>query len=331
MWISQIFRQWSNGIFFPIFTEVQIINLIIKLSMRKLLLSALLVATGISQAQTTVFEDSFDTYTDFAITGVGSWTMIDGDLRPTYGFTGVTFLNSGAAKAFQVFNSTTTAPPLTASASSDWTARTGDKAMVCFAAVPNLAVSQNDDWLISPAITLGTDTNTLSFWAKSCDTEFGDEQFGVYVSTTGTAVSDFVPYEEFIMSPADLTYYEYTFDLTDYATQTVYIAIRCTSADMFGFMVDDFKVTTTGLGLPNFFNQNFAAYPNPANDVLNLNSKNGLVINGVQLTDLNGRVVRNLNGGVTEMQINLSDLASGAYFLKVQSDAGVGVHKILKK
>jgi hypothetical protein len=65
--------------------------------------------------------------------------------------------------------------------------------------------------------------------------------------------------------------------------------------------------------------------------VLNLNSTTGVQIDQVQLADLNGRIVRNIEtGSVTETQINMGDLASGVYFLKVQSSAGTGVKKIIK-
>ena len=52
------------------------------------------------KAQTVLFEDSFETYTDFAIANVGNWTLTDVDLKPTYGFTGITFPNTGVAKSF---------------------------------------------------------------------------------------------------------------------------------------------------------------------------------------------------------------------------------------
>ncbi|MGL6128843.1 MAG: T9SS C-terminal target domain-containing protein, partial [Chryseobacterium artocarpi] len=75
--------------------------------MKKTLLLGAFLGLCSLNAQTTIFEDSFETYTDFAISNVGNWTLTDVDLAPTYGFEGVEFLNSGEAKSFQVFNSTT--------------------------------------------------------------------------------------------------------------------------------------------------------------------------------------------------------------------------------
>ena len=90
--------------------------------MKKILFSlfvtAALCATNTMKAQTVLFEDSFETYTDFAIANVGNWTLTDVDMKTTYGFNGVTYPNTSVAKSFQVFNSTMTTPPLTPSATS---------------------------------------------------------------------------------------------------------------------------------------------------------------------------------------------------------------------
>lgn len=219
--------------------------------MKKILFSLLAIAgissTNLVNAQYVVFQDSFETYTDFAIANVGNWTLRDVDLSPTYGFNGITFANTGVAKAYQVFNSTTTTPPMTATATSNWTAKTGNKMMVAFASImpADGGTGPNNDWLISPQIQLAADGGSLSFWGKGCDATYGAEQFRVYVSTTGTAVSDFTPLAAVATTPSDAAWHEYTYSLAAYQSQNVYIAIQCTSVDQFGFGVDDFKVTTT--------------------------------------------------------------------------------------
>ena len=82
--------------------------------MKKLLLSLLFISGLSSNAQVTVFEDSFETYTNFAITGFGGWQTIDVDLLTTYGVgTGISWLNNGAPQAFMVYNPSATTPPVT--------------------------------------------------------------------------------------------------------------------------------------------------------------------------------------------------------------------------
>lgn len=101
------------------------------------------------------------------------------------------------------------------------------------------------------------------------------------------------------------------------------------NSDIIG--IDTFSVDRPTAGTSDFFAKNFSVYPNPSTGIVNLASKNNASINAIQLTDLNGRVVKNLNAnGVTDMQINISDLTSGVYFLNIQTDAGSGTTKIVK-
>lgn len=212
--------------------------------MKKLLLPIIIGLSCSSNfnAQHTVFHDNFESYANFGISTIGSWTLTDVDAKTTYGFQGIQFPNTGVAKSFQVFNSTLTTPVMTPTDTSDWSARSGEKTMVSFGAT---SAPWSNDWMITPQIQLASDGGSLSFWAKSCDATYGAEKFRVYVSITGTAVANFTPLAAMVTTPSDATWYEYTYDLSAYAGQQVYVAIQCTSDDQFGFAVDDFKITST--------------------------------------------------------------------------------------
>ncbi|MCY1221306.1 hypothetical protein D3C87_342720 [compost metagenome] len=100
------------------------------------------------------------------------------------------------------------------------------------------------------------------------------------------------------------------------------------NSDIIG--IDTFSVDRT-LNTSDFFANNFSMYPNPSTGLVNLASKNNVAINTIQITDLNGRVVRNINtNSVSETQINISDLTTGMYFLNIQTDLGSGTTKIVK-
>lgn len=308
--------------------------------MKKLLLLLFLPLAFNSIAQTVLFEDSFELNSDFAIANfTDNWTVSDIDLQRTYGFQGTTFANSGVPKSFQAFNATTTTPPITTvSAAQDWNARTGNLHMVCFAStgvVPPSTVVEaiNDDWLFSPQITLGT-SNVLTFWAKACNFQYKNEKFNVWVSTTDTNISSFTKIStgDFITTPT-ISWVEYTYNLSAaYNNIPIYIAIHCQSDDQFGFAIDDFKVIGTQLSNQDFFSSNFSIYPNPAKSVINLTSKNSSTITNVQITDLNGRIVKEVSpSNVSETQINVSDLNAGVYFVKAQTENGVGTTKIVKQ
>lgn len=299
--------------------------------MKKTLLSLLFLSSIGVNAQITIFEDSFETYNNFAIAGVGAWTLTDVDGLPTYGIeqgnppAPVVFANSGSAMAYIVMNGTASTPALGA----NWIGHTGNKCMAAMAAIPAGGVI-NNDWLISPQIQLGSTGNTLKFWAKAIAAQY-PEKFKVGISTTGTSPANFTIITTGTGVTPTTTWAEYTYNLDAYQGQNVYIAIQCISNDAFAFLVDDFKVTATTLSTTDFVAKNFSVYPNPSTGIVNLASKNNAAIEAIQLTDLNGRVVKNLTAnGVTDMQINISDLTSGVYFLNIQTDAGSGTTKIVK-
>lgn len=82
------------------------------------------------------------------------------------------------------------------------------------------------------------------------------------------------------------TTYCFTIITVPNAIQNVYIGISCASDDQFGSAVDDFKVTVTTLSTDTFFKLNFAMYPNPAQNVLNISGTAGLAMDNVVITDL---------------------------------------------
>jgi hypothetical protein len=134
----------------------------------------------------------------------------------------------------------------------------------------------------------------------------------------------------YVVTSNDVTWNEYSYNLDNYANSSVYIAINCVSNDQFGFAVDDFKVTTSSLSTDAFFKNHFSVYPNPTKGILNIISSS-VAIDEVNLTDVNGRSIEkvSLNGGL-KTQLDLNDINSGIYFLKVTSDQGVGTSKIIK-
>jgi hypothetical protein len=311
--------------------------------MKKLLLSLLFIGSLTSNAQVTVFEDSFESYTNFAITGFGDWQTIDGDLLTTYGVgTGITWPNNGAAQAFMVFNPSATTPPVTNATSGvggetenrNFDPKTGSKYASCWASSPSATVTANNDWLVSPVINLGTSNNELKFWVKSMSDSYGLEKYrvGVYVGTGTPTAAQFT----FISGIAALTapypaWEEKTFSLNAYSNQSIRIGIKCQTADAYMFMVDDFRVTSSNLKVDEFFSSKFSTYPNPANNNVTISNTDNIIITNVILTDINGRNVKEVKvNNVSETEINISDLTSGIYFMNIDTDNGKAVKKIIK-
>lgn len=177
------------------------------------------------------FTDDFESYNDFALS-FGDWTLVDVDLSNTYGFSGITFPNSGSQMAYIIFNPEATTPPLDGTS-----AHGGAKMAASFAAT----LPPNNDWMITPQISPETG-HYFTFWAKSYTADYGLERFRVGVSTTGTAPSDFtiISGDNYISVPT--TWTQYSYNLSSYAGQNIYVGIKCESNDAFIFFVDDVAV-----------------------------------------------------------------------------------------
>jgi len=84
------------------------------------------------------------------------------------------------------------------------------------------------------------------------------------------------------------------------------------------------------LGTKNFTKNDFAIYPNPADDVLNISGKE--MISEIALYNLLGQQVLHQNGlNAKETQLSTSGLPSGKYVLKITSESGMQSKGILKK
>lgn len=113
----------------------------------------------------------------------------------------------------------------------------------------NAALTPNN-WLVSPQAILN---GTFTFWAQGQDANYAAEHFAVYVSTTSaTDVTTFTKVSDEFIATGEMT--EYSVDLSSYAGQTGWIAIRHYNvSDMFVLVVDDITFLTTG-SAPEKFN-----------------------------------------------------------------------------
>lgn len=190
-----------------------------------------------SSGTTEVFSDGFETYSDFDITPIGGWTMLDVDQSTTYAITNTTFPNANYTGSFIVFNPSQTTPPLDGTTMDP---HTGSKGYYCFAATS----APNNDYIFTPQLNLNGTGSELKFWAKSYTAQYGLERFKIGVSTTDTAPGSFtfISASPYVQAPESWT--EYTYDLSAYDGQQVYITFQCVSNDAFIFMLDDVLVTT---------------------------------------------------------------------------------------
>ncbi len=133
-----------------------------------------------------------------------------------------------------IFNPDYTEPPV------DWYAHSGFQYAACFSST----VIPNDDWMITPQLSL-TENCQISFWASTIYDGYGYERFKVGVSTTDTDPGSFT-----IITPGDYVevnqypgWFEFSYYLSDYDNNDVYIAIICCSFDAFVLGIDDVEVS----------------------------------------------------------------------------------------
>ena len=119
-----------------------------------------------------------------------------------------------------------------------------------------------DNYLVSPQKYNIGGSSVLSFWACAQDASYPAEHFGVAISTTGnTSASDFTTIQEWTLTAkstgekkarglnASGAWYEYTCDLSAYAGQQVWIAIRHFNvSDQFIIIIDDMTLTNGAKG-----------------------------------------------------------------------------------
>ena len=187
------------------------------------------------------FSLDFEACRNFQVDNFDPWTTYDGDGYGTWGISGADFENSEYTGSFIAFNASRTEPPL----GENWAAHGGNRCGICFAATDgnnSTTTDTNNDWLMSTAVTLGSNSS-FSFWAKSVSSSY-IERFKVLVSTTNNNTSSFTKISagNYIEPPTEWT--QYTYNLSAYDGQTIYVAIQCVSNDKFAFMVDDILISS---------------------------------------------------------------------------------------
>jgi hypothetical protein len=86
----------------------------------------------------------------------------------------------------------------------------------------------------------------------------------------------------------------------------------------------------SSLSADNFNKSSIKLYPNPANSYFNISSEE--MISSITVYDLAGRrVFENQNIKQTQTQVNVQNLTTGAYFVKVNVNGATQTFKIIKE
>lgn len=251
------------------------------------------------------FFDNFESYEPFAVS-FGEWTGIDGDLKAAAPLVG-SYPNRGGMQYAQIINPMKVVPTWWY----DYPILRPYSGQQYAGFIRTSSGEANDDWLISPAITVGTD-NVVSFKARAADQY--EERFMVYVTEKldNPGIDDFKRIDKGNYESVDHRgWHDCTYDLSQYAGRKVKIAIRYISCynihRSFMLMVDDFYVgqpltESTAAAAPKARARRVAA-KSPANR----NEKFEIYLDGVKKLT------------VDDYTATLSDVAPGSHKIGVKA------------
>lgn len=190
-------------------------------------------------------------------------------------------------------------------------------------------------WLLSRGINLTAGSPvTVSYYVRNF-LAAGSTGSGSYELKAGTAqtIAGMTIQVAPVETISAVTYAQKTFTFTPTTTGVHYLGFHATSPINNGtqaLVLDDVTVTQT-LGVKDFSANRFSVYPNPSNGLVTVNNTLNALISNVQITDLNGRIVKTDNfASSTEIQVNISDLSAGVYMMNINSDQGSVTKKIVK-
>lgn len=191
------------------------------------------------------------------------------------------------------------------------------------------AAHENEDWLISPEIWIGADIYYESISLEfSTAMKFDGEPLRVMLSNNYNDGDNPNGYDwlditdGFDYSTGNYEWVESgAFDITEYAlvNESFYVAFVYTSTDTAAssWEIDYVKVSgVEQLSVGENEAVSFNLYPNPANNNINIVAEKDAQ---VQIIDMTGRIVMSVNAVEGENSINVADLESGVYFVRMNN------------
>ena len=180
-----------------------------------------------------------------------------------------------------------------------------------------------DDWLISPEFSGVELSASFDYLVRSSTYP---EEFSVYVIAPGQTYTNATEVIS-AQSYTNTEFEQHTIDLSAYDNQNIRIAIHATSdANMYGIVIDNFVINgATDITENN--STSFSIFPNPATTILNVEAEG---YNTIEIVNLLGQTVYTANA-TSNMQINVSNLNNGVYFVRMNGENGTATQKFIKK
>ena len=178
-----------------------------------------------------------------------------------------------------------------------------------------------DNWLITPPINIPANGGFVSWWVAGQDPDYVADHYEVKVSTNGsTNLSDFTTIYSETISTDEWQMRSVNLNSSCYG-QTIRVAFvhnNCT--DMFIMKIDDISVNEGIVGIDEVEENSVNIYPNPANNVINVNATSN--ISNVEVYTIAGQKVGDFTVNSNHSAISTSNLTSGLYLMKIHTENG---------
>ena len=89
-----------------------------------------------------------------------------------------------------------------------------------------------------------------------------------------------------------------------------------------------FTISSTASTKEDFVDNNLKIYPNPVNDILNIKISNSIKIEEVNIYNILGKIVLKT---INQHKINVSKLNKGVFLIKIKTNKGVLIKKLIKE
>ena len=153
----------------------------------------------------------------------------------------------------------------------------------CYASasyINNIGALTPDNWMVLPQMSFSAGNGyTLTWYDGAIDSNYCNEHYAVYISTTGSSISNFLATTPVFQTTLTTSHYTLrTLDLSAYAGQNVNIAFRhYNSADVYWLLIDDINVAETAV-------QNYTINVTSANSSMGTVSGGGTYPQGATVT-----------------------------------------------
>lgn len=179
------------------------------------------------------------------------------------------------------------------------------------------------------------DCEQVVFWACVQDVTHPNEHVGVAVSTTnGNDADDFtIVWETGLTAKEVGEWYMFDVDLREYQGQDIYVAIVHTnSTNQFMVNVDDitlYRQYHDFTGISEEAATACSVYPNPAVSMMTVESD--VTVNHYEVYNMAGAMIKSEAVEAKTFNVDVRDLPTGAYLLKMNAEGKVQAKRFVKK